>query len=44
VASGARTGFGRECRHCAKSNVKYPNVNTLVEMSDLRDAQRSSPS
>jgi flagellar basal-body rod protein FlgC len=22
-------------------NVKYPNVNTLVEMSDMRDAQRS---
>jgi flagellar basal-body rod protein FlgC len=22
-------------------NVKYPNVNTLVEMTDLRDAQRS---
>ena len=25
----------------ANGNVKYPNVNTLVEMSDLRDAQRS---
>jgi flagellar basal-body rod protein FlgC len=25
----------------ADGNVKYPNVNTLVEMSDLRDAQRS---
>jgi flagellar basal-body rod protein FlgC len=25
----------------ASGNVKYPNVNTLVEMSDLRDAQRS---
>ena len=25
----------------AKGNVKYPNVNTLVEMTDLRDAQRS---
>jgi flagellar basal-body rod protein FlgC len=25
----------------AAGNVKYPNVNTLVEMSDLRDAQRS---
>jgi flagellar basal-body rod protein FlgC len=24
-----------------KGNVKYPNVNTLVEMTDLRDAQRS---
>ena len=22
-------------------NVKYPNVNPLIEMSDLRDAQRS---
>jgi flagellar basal-body rod protein FlgC len=22
-------------------NVKYPNVNTLVEMTDMRDAQRS---
>ena len=21
--------------------VKYPNVNTLVEMTDMRDAQRS---
>ena len=25
----------------ANGNVKYPNVNSLVEMSDLRDAQRS---
>jgi len=25
----------------AKGDVKYPNVNALVEMSDLRDAQRS---
>jgi flagellar basal-body rod protein FlgC len=25
----------------AQGNVKYPNVNTLVEMTDLRDAQRS---
>jgi flagellar basal-body rod protein FlgC len=25
----------------AKGDVKYPNVNPLVEMSDLRDAQRS---
>jgi flagellar basal-body rod protein FlgC len=25
----------------ANGNVKYPNVNTLVEMTDLRDAQRS---
>jgi flagellar basal-body rod protein FlgC len=25
----------------AGGNVKYPNVNTLVEMTDLRDAQRS---
>jgi flagellar basal-body rod protein FlgC len=25
----------------AKGNVKYPNVNPLVEMSDFRDAQRS---
>ena len=24
-----------------QGNVKYPNVNTLVEMTDLRDAQRS---
>ena len=24
-----------------KGDVKYPNVNTLVEMTDLRDAQRS---
>jgi flagellar basal-body rod protein FlgC len=25
----------------AKGDVKYPNVNALVEMTDLRDAQRS---
>lgn len=25
----------------AQGNVKYPNVNTLVELTDLRDAQRS---
>jgi flagellar basal-body rod protein FlgC len=25
----------------ANGNVKYPNVNTLIEMTDLRDAQRS---
>jgi flagellar basal-body rod protein FlgC len=25
----------------ASGNVKYPNVNTLIEMTDLRDAQRS---
>jgi flagellar basal-body rod protein FlgC len=25
----------------AKGDVKYPNVNPLVEMTDLRDAQRS---
>jgi flagellar basal-body rod protein FlgC len=25
----------------AQGNVKYPNVNSLVEMSDMRDAQRS---
>jgi flagellar basal-body rod protein FlgC len=25
----------------ATGDVKYPNVNTLVEMTDLRDAQRS---
>jgi len=25
----------------AAGNVKYPNVNTLVEMTDMRDAQRS---
>jgi flagellar basal-body rod protein FlgC len=25
----------------ATGNVKYPNVNPLVEMTDLRDAQRS---
>jgi flagellar basal-body rod protein FlgC len=25
----------------ASGNVKYPNVNSLVEMTDLRDAQRS---
>jgi flagellar basal-body rod protein FlgC len=24
-----------------KGDVKYPNVNSLVEMSDMRDAQRS---
>lgn len=24
-----------------KGNVKYPNVNSLIEMTDLRDAQRS---
>ncbi len=24
-----------------QGNVKYPNVNTLIEMTDLRDAQRS---
>jgi flagellar basal-body rod protein FlgC len=25
----------------AQGNVKYPNVNTLLEMTDMRDAQRS---
>ena len=25
----------------AEGDVKYPNVNSLVEMTDLRDAQRS---
>ena len=25
----------------ASGNVKYPNVNSLVEMTDLREAQRS---
>jgi flagellar basal-body rod protein FlgC len=25
----------------AKGNVKYPNVNTLIEMTDMREAQRS---
>jgi flagellar basal-body rod protein FlgC len=25
----------------ATGNVKYPNVNTLIEMTDMRDAQRS---
>jgi flagellar basal-body rod protein FlgC len=25
----------------AQGNVKYPNVNALVEMADMRDAQRS---
>ena len=25
----------------AQGDVKYPNINTLVEMTDLRDAQRS---
>jgi flagellar basal-body rod protein FlgC len=25
----------------ASGNVKYPNVNPLVEMTDMRDAQRS---
>ncbi len=25
----------------ASGNVKYPNVNSLLEMTDLRDAQRS---
>src|SRR6202140_371519 len=25
----------------AAGNVKYPNVNALVEMTDMRDAQRS---
>src|SRR5579862_1231916 len=25
----------------AAGNVKYPNVNTLIEMTDLRDSQRS---
>jgi flagellar basal-body rod protein FlgC len=25
----------------ANGNVKYPNVNSLVEMADMRDAQRS---
>jgi flagellar basal-body rod protein FlgC len=25
----------------ASGNVKYPNVNPMVEMTDLRDAQRS---
>jgi flagellar basal-body rod protein FlgC len=25
----------------ANGNVKYPNVNPLIEMTDMRDAQRS---
>jgi flagellar basal-body rod protein FlgC len=25
----------------AAGNVKYPNVNPLIEMTDMRDAQRS---
>jgi flagellar basal-body rod protein FlgC len=25
----------------AAGNVKYPNVNSMVEMTDMRDAQRS---
>ena len=25
----------------ASGNVKYPNVNTVIEMTDMRDAQRS---
>jgi flagellar basal-body rod protein FlgC len=25
----------------ANGNVKYPNVNSLIEMTDMRDAQRS---
>jgi flagellar basal-body rod protein FlgC len=25
----------------AKGDVRYPNVNSLIEMTDLRDAQRS---
>ncbi len=25
----------------AAGNVKYPNINTMVEMTDMRDAQRS---
>ena len=25
----------------AKGDVKYPNINALIEMTDLRDAQRS---
>jgi len=25
----------------AKGNVKYPNVNPLIEMTDMREAQRS---
>ena len=25
----------------ANGNVKYPNVNSLVEMTDLKEAQRS---
>ena len=25
----------------ANGNVKYPNVNSLVELTDLRDAQQS---
>ncbi len=25
----------------ASGNVKYPNVNPLIEMTDMRDAQRS---
>jgi len=25
----------------AQGNVKYPNVNSLIELTDLRDAQRS---
>ena len=25
----------------ANGNVKYPNVNSLIEMTDMREAQRS---
>jgi flagellar basal-body rod protein FlgC len=25
----------------AAGNVKYPNINSLIEMTDMRDAQRS---
>jgi len=49
AASGLRAQAGRmriisEPGHPAadaNGNVEYPNINPLVEMTDMRDAQRS---
>jgi flagellar basal-body rod protein FlgC len=38
--STAQTAGGNPAADAA-GNVKYPNVNTMVEMTDMRDAQRS---
>ncbi len=32
---------GQSARRTRRGNVKYPNVNPLIEMTDMREAQRS---